>query len=210
MVLMENHSTLMKAHNNQIWDFASENPVFNNLFNYSMACTTKIVMKAVVTAYKDGFGCIRTLVGVGGGTRGTIAKLVKVYPHIKGINFDVPYVLALALAYEETQFGWHYTNISHVKGDMFKSIPNADAIFMKNDENCIKILKNCRKAIPKKTGKIIIVDALLFNLVMIAHNINEKERTEVEWKKLLEEGGFLRYRILKTSTLPMIIEAYLE
>ncbi|CBI28899.3 unnamed protein product, partial [Vitis vinifera] len=101
-----------------------------------MACTTKIAMKAVVAAYKDGFGCIGTLVGIGGGTRKAVVELVKAYPRITAINFDLPYVLASAPTYE---------GVSHVKGDMFESIPNADAIFMKwilhdwNDEDCIKI-----------------------------------------------------------------------
>ncbi|XP_002277602.1 desmethylxanthohumol 6'-O-methyltransferase [Vitis vinifera] len=241
MVLMENHPFLMapwhclgtcvkeggiafeKAHGRQIWDFASENPEFNKLFNDGMACTAKVVMGEVVAAYKDGFGSIRTLVDVGGGTGGAVAEVVKAYPHIKGINFDLPHVVASAPAYE---------GVSHVGGDMFESIPNADAIFMKwimhdwSDEDCIKILKNCRKAVPEKTGKIIIVDGviredsddpfdktrLVFDLLMIAHSSNGKERSEVEWKKVLEEGGFPRYRILEISisTLPMIIEAYPE
>ncbi|KAJ9686616.1 hypothetical protein PVL29_015474 [Vitis rotundifolia] len=213
-----------KAHGRQIWNFALENPVFNNLFNDGMACTAKITMKAVVAAYKDGFGCIGTLVDVEGGTGGTgevVAELVKAYPHIKGINFDLPCVLTSAPAYER---------VSHVEGDMFESIPKADAIFMKwilhdwNDEDCFKILKNCRKAVLEKTWKIIIVDGviredgddpfdetrLVFDLVMVAHSFNGKERTEVEWKKLLEEGGFTRYRILKIATLQVIIEAYPE
>ena len=75
---------------------------------------------------------------------------------------------------------------------------------------------------PEKTGKIIIVDLVIrlddndpfdktrivFDLVMMAHATNGKERTEVEWKKLLEEGGFPRYRIIKIPALETIIEAY--
>ncbi|RVW46419.1 hypothetical protein CK203_081707 [Vitis vinifera] len=43
-----------KAHDRQIWDFALENSVFNNLFND----------------------------GVGGGTGRAVVELVKAYPHI--------------------------------------------------------------------------------------------------------------------------------
>ncbi|KAJ9686617.1 hypothetical protein PVL29_015475 [Vitis rotundifolia] len=198
MVLMENHPSLMapwhcfgtcvkeggiafeKAHGSQIWDLASENPEFNKLFN-------------------DGMARIRIS---------------------RAFNFDLPHVVASAPAYE---------GVSHVGGDMFESIPNADAIFMKwimhdwSDEDCIKIFKNCRKALPEKTGKIIIVDGviredsddpfdktrLVFDLLMIAHSSNGKERSEVEWKKVLEEGGFPRYRIMEISisSLPVIIES---
>ena len=91
-----------------------------------------------------------------------------------------------------------------------------------SDEHCIKILKNCRKAISEKIGKVIIVDIILekdnndlfdetrivFDLNMMAHTCGGKERTELEWKKLLEEGGFPRYKIIKIPTVPSIIEAY--
>lgn len=90
------------------------------------------------------------------------------------------------------------------------------------DEDCVKILKNCRKAIPEKTGKIFIVDVVLkpegdglfdsigmiFDLLMIAHSSGGKERTEPEWKKLLEKGGFPRYNITEIPACFSIIEAY--
>ncbi|KAK9027501.1 hypothetical protein V6N11_067334 [Hibiscus sabdariffa] len=90
------------------------------------------------------------------------------------------------------------------------------------DEDCIKILRNCRKAIPRGKGKVIIVDIVVkpdgdgpfddtrfvFDLVMIAHCRGGKERTEVEWKRILEQGGFSCYKIINIPTLTSIIEAY--
>ncbi|KAB1228320.1 (R,S)-reticuline 7-O-methyltransferase [Morella rubra] len=111
---------------------------------------------------------------------------------------------------------------------MFEAIPCADAIFMKfvlhdwDDEDCIKILRNCQKAIPEKGGKLIIVDIVLekdshdlfdetrmvFDLMMMAHSSGGKERTELEWKELLKKGGFPCYKITKIPAIPFIIEAY--
>ncbi|KAA8526412.1 hypothetical protein F0562_008385 [Nyssa sinensis] len=239
MLLMENHPWLLapwhclsrcvreggiafqKAHGREIWDLASINPEFNKIFNDGMECTAKITMRAIISGYKDGFGSVGSLVDVGGGTGGVMAEIVKEYPHIKGINFDLPHVVATAPEYH---------GVCHVGGDMFKAIPKADAVFMKwimhdwGDEDCVKILKNCRKAIPEKTGKVIIVELVLqpegdgmfdntglaFDLLMIAHSSGGKERTEPEWKKVLEEGGFLRYKIIKIPALPSIIEAYAD
>ncbi|KAI3440725.1 uncharacterized protein J3R85_003170 [Psidium guajava] len=90
------------------------------------------------------------------------------------------------------------------------------------DEDCIKILRNCKKAIPKKNGKVILAEIVLkpegdgmfdemgvvFDLLMIAHSSGGKERDEVKWKKILEEGGFPRYNIIKIPSLLSIIEAY--
>ncbi|KAF7821945.1 (R,S)-reticuline 7-O-methyltransferase-like [Senna tora] len=92
-----------------------------------------------------------------------------------------------------------------------------------SDEECIKILKNCRKAIgDEKRGKVIIVDsvlkaegkgvfddtALVFDLLMIAHSSGGKERTELEWNNLLRQAGFPRYNIINIPALVSIIEAY--
>ena len=91
-----------------------------------------------------------------------------------------------------------------------------------SDEDCVKILKNCQKAIPEKSGKIIIVDvvlepqgnglfddtALVFDLVMLSHCSGGKERTQSQWANILKQGGFPRYNIIKTPALESIIEAY--
>ncbi|KAJ9171084.1 hypothetical protein P3X46_019132 [Hevea brasiliensis] len=237
MLLMENHPlttnpwhcfsqcvkeggiAFKKANGSEIWEFASQNPEFNSMFNSGMACTARVVIRAILVGYKNGFGCVGSLVDVGGGTGDLVSEIVKSHPHIKGINFDLPHVVATAPEYK---------GVCHVGGDMFEAIPNADAIIMKwimhdwGDEDCVKILKNCRKAIPEKTGKVIIVDVVLkpegddlfddtglvFDLLMIAHSSGGKERTELEWKKLLEEGGFPRYNIVKIPALTSIIEAY--
>ncbi|KAF5481242.1 hypothetical protein F2P56_001910 [Juglans regia] len=210
-----------KAHGFEMWDFAARNPEFNKIFNDAMACTTKIMMGVLLAEYKDGFGSIGSLVDVGGGTGEMIAEIIKQHPHIKGINFDLPHVVATAPVHE---------GVSHVGGNMFEAIPNANAILLKcvlhdwSDEHCIKILRNCKKTVPQKTGKVIIVDIVIekdnddlfqetrmvYDLLMMAHTTGGKERSELEWKQLLKEGGFPRYKIIKLPSITSIIEAYPE
>ncbi|OWM91005.1 hypothetical protein CDL15_Pgr023338 [Punica granatum] len=234
MVTMENHPDLLapwhyfgqcikdggmpfkKAHGMEVWEMASKNPQFNTLFNDAMACTNKIILQAIVAAYQDGFRSIGSLVDVGGGIGEAVAQIVKANPNIRGINFDLPHVVATAPA---------YPGVEHINGSMFESIPAADAVFMKwvlhdwGDEDCVKILKNCRKAIPEKLGKLIIIESVLqqegngifayiFDLLMFAHASGGKERTELEWKNLLAASGFPRYNIIKIPTIPSIIEAF--
>ncbi|OWM91008.1 hypothetical protein CDL15_Pgr023341 [Punica granatum] len=237
LVIMQNHPLLLapwhylsqyvkegrsstpfkKAHGMEIWEMASKDPMFNKLFNDAMACNSKNGMQAIMAGYKDRFGLIGSLVDVGGGIGVVIATIVKANPHIQGINFDLPHVVATAPA---------YPGVEHVGGSMFESVPTADAIILKHvlhdwgDEECVKILKNCKKAIPEKQGKLIIVEVVLqpegkgplddiaavFDLMMF--QLGGKERTEVEWKNLLVDGGFPRYNIIKIPTLLSIIEAY--
>ncbi|KAF8007925.1 hypothetical protein BT93_K1812 [Corymbia citriodora subsp. variegata] len=207
-----------KDHGYSFWELASRKPEFNRMFHDAQACTNEFMMEAIVAAYKDGFQRVGTLVDVGGGTGSGIAEIVRSHPHIKGINFDRPHVLAEAPA---------CSGVAHVGGDMFEAIPSADAVFMKwilhdwDDEDCVRILKSCRKALPKENGVAIIADIVLrpdgdgllydvqmgFDLTMMILT-GGKERSEPEWKKILEEGGFPRYNIIQTASLLSIIEAF--
>lgn len=91
------------------------------------------------------------------------------------------------------------------------------------DEDCIRILKNCKKAIPEDKGKVILVEAvveeedrsrgvndvrLMLDMVMMAHTNEGKERTEAEWKSLLTAAGFSRYTITPIPAVQSVIEAY--
>ncbi|KAI3854970.1 hypothetical protein MKX03_009128 [Papaver bracteatum] len=207
--------SFQKSHGCGIWDLTLANPQFNQLFNDGMACTAKMLVD-----YRNGFNGIGSLVDVGGGIGAIIAEIVKANPHIKGINFDLPHVVATAP---------EYPGITHVGGDMFAHIPEADAVIMKwimhcwSDENCVKILRNCHKAISKtKNGKVIIVECVLrpdgdglfdetglaFDLLMLVNTLGGKERTENEWNILLKSAGFPRYNIIQLPTFPSIIEAF--
>ncbi|KAJ4819418.1 O-methyltransferase [Rhynchospora pubera] len=120
--------------------------------------------------------------------------IVSKYPHIKGINFDLPNVITAALI---------LPGVEHVGGNMFDCIPHGDAILLKlvlhnwSDEHCVKILKNCYNVLPNE-GKVIIVDIILpvnpepttrskgtFIIdVMMMINFGGKERTKIEFEKL--------------------------
>ncbi|KAG7988071.1 hypothetical protein I3843_03G168400 [Carya illinoinensis] len=195
----EGGTAFSQVHGCEIIDFAQKNPKFNKMFNDAMACTAKLEAEGILWGYRDGFSSINgSLVDVGGGTGEMAAKIVKAHPHVKGINFDLPHVITTAPMHQ---------GVSHVEGNIFGAIPNADAILLKrvlhgfSDEDCIKILKNCAKKIPKKTGKIIIVEhvlepngngpfdetGLVMDLLMMILTSSGKERTELDWKKLLKE-----------------------
>ncbi|KAI3745332.1 hypothetical protein L1987_58443 [Smallanthus sonchifolius] len=216
----EGGTAFKAAHREELFDFCLLNSEFNRVFNEGMACIARITTYAIISDYKDGFlGSKGTLVDVGGGIGIAISEIVKAYPHLKGINFDLSHVISTAPTYD---------GITHVVGDMFESIPPAETIFIKcvlhdwSDDDCIKILQNCRKAISKETGKLMIVEIvqqpiahdifddvrLSYDLVMFSHFSAGRERTEREWKKLLDEGGFSRYNIIKIPALQSIIEAF--
>uniref|UniRef100_A0A0A8YPL8 O-methyltransferase C-terminal domain-containing protein n=1 Tax=Arundo donax TaxID=35708 RepID=A0A0A8YPL8_ARUDO len=112
---------------------------------------------------------------------------------------------------------------------MFQSIPPAHAIFLKwilhdwGDDECVKILKNCKQAIPPRDagGKVIILDMVLgsgksdikhletqvlYDLLIMG--INGVERDEQEWKKIFFDAGFKEYKIMPVLDVRSIIELY--
>nr|DAD24630.1 TPA_asm: hypothetical protein HUJ06_026094 [Nelumbo nucifera] len=189
-----------KAHGMSAFEYPGIDSRFNKVFNKAMSDMTVILMKKVLETYK-GFEGLKEVVDVGGGIGVTLNMITSKYPQIKGINFDLPHVIANAPS---------YPGVEHVGGDMFENVPQGDAIFMKlilhdwSDEHCLKLLKNCWKALPE-SGKIIIVDLILpeapgismfsdavflADLVMLAQNPGGKERTFKEFEDLALRSAF--------------------
>lgn len=94
------------------------------------------------------------------------------------------------------------------------------------DEECRKILKRCKEALPEKGGKVIIVDTIMdgdddgagdeFTDARLALDLEMmllfggKERTEEEWRRLLQHAGFSKCRIMPIkSSIHSLIEASL-
>jgi len=90
------------------------------------------------------------------------------------------------------------------------------------DDKCIKLLKNCKQAIPSRDagGKVIIIDIVvgsspsdnklletqvLWDLYIM--QIGGVERDEQEWKKIILAAGFKDYNIMPLG-LRSIIELY--
>ncbi|KAL7593111.1 hypothetical protein Lser_V15G32324 [Lactuca serriola] len=213
------------AHGTHIWEFADKNPRFNQLFNDAMASNSEM-MKLVVKENKEIFEGVDSLVDVGGGNGANAKILLEAFPHLKCTVFELPHVIADMV---DTK------NLKYVGGDMFHSIPSADAIILKNilhdwsDEDVLKILERCKEAIavaPKdgKKGKVIILDMvigdshdherheiteakLFFDLKMMALATG-KERTKEEWEKLFLQVNLDQYKITHISGLMSVIELF--
>ncbi|KAK9098087.1 hypothetical protein Syun_025132 [Stephania yunnanensis] len=133
------------------YEYLANNAVESELFNQSMSDHTMVVMRKIIDKYR-GFDGLKVVVDVGGGVGTNINMIVSKYPTIKGINFELPHVVEAAPS---------FPGVEHVGGDMFASVPNGDAIFMKwvlntwSDEQCLKLLKNCYEAL--LDGKVIVV-----------------------------------------------------
>uniref|UniRef100_A0A0D3FSL3 O-methyltransferase domain-containing protein n=1 Tax=Oryza barthii TaxID=65489 RepID=A0A0D3FSL3_9ORYZ len=194
-------SAFERAHGMRMFEYMGTNRRLNTLFNQAMAQQSMIVIDKLLDRF-HGFDGVGVLVDVGGGTGATLEMITSRYKHITGVNFDLPHVISQAPS---------IPGVKHIAGNMFESISNiGDAIFLKmilhmqNDEDCIKILKNCHQALPDN-GKVIAVEIVLptipelaqtarypfqMDMIMLSNSRGGKERTELEFAKLATDSGF--------------------
>ncbi|XP_058114641.1 caffeic acid 3-O-methyltransferase-like isoform X2 [Magnolia sinica] len=215
--VLEGGLPFIRAHGKSSYEYISTVLKFSELFYKAMWDHSTIVLPRILETYK-GFEGIKELVDVGGGTGASLNMIISKYPHIKGLNFDLPEVVATAP---------NYPGVEHVGGDMFASVPSAEAILFKwifshwTDEQCLQILKNCYKALPD-SGKVIIVenvlpeeikndvgaqDTLQFDVIEIAWS-EGKMRTVKELEELAKIAGFAGLSLVSFACNLGVMECY--
>lgn len=172
---------------------------------------TSVAMVSCGLHKYEGFKHIKTLVDVGGGVGKALEILVSSYPQMHGINFDQPHVVADAP---------NIPGVEHVGGNMFESIPSGDAIFIKfilhnwGDDDCIKVLKNCKKAL-HENGKVLIYElvmhpngrwAQMMDMTMLTQFESGMERTEQQWRTLITAAGFSSINFIELNPEHWLIE----
>ncbi len=190
-------------------------------FNLAMTCFSRRIAPALLEAYD--FSGIGTLMDVAGGHGAVLCEILTRYPNMRGILFDIPNVIEeanchiCALKMDE--------RCQTVVGDFFQEIPSgADAYYMQhilhdwNDEKCLKILANCRKALAgQPDGRLLIVDMVVpensdphpskwLDIEMLLMP-GGRERTRGEWEALFNKAGFEITRIFPMKAAESLIEA---
>jgi len=202
-----------------IFDYFAKMPEAAAVFDGAMTSISTWESKAVVAAYD--FSEIGTLVDVAGGHGLMIMTILKANRNMRGILFDLPHVTAGAAMLLRS--GGVADRCQIFSGDFFTSVPEGgDAYIMKHiihdwdDERAIQILRNCHSAM-RRGGKVLVVDAVippgnathfgkLLDLEMLALTPRGRERTQVEFRDLLQRSGFKLKRVISTETHLSVVE----
>lgn len=209
------------AHGRSRWDAANAD---NDTMNAHSFVESQLLIEAVLRDHAGVFRGLGSLVDVGGG-HGAVAKAIAAaFPDIKCTVMDLPHVVADAPVSDDG-------NLHLVAGDMFQSIPPADAVLLKyvlhcwGDDDCVRILRNCREAIPAREagGKVIITELVLGSSASPRDaNVAEAEdmhslflmcisgvgREEREWRAIFSDAGFGDYKITPVLGPISVIEVY--
>lgn len=80
---------------NDLWAVSKEDEQFGKVVNEAMASASHFVLNVVLPQYQ-GFKDVQVVADVGGGIGKSLQKIIEFNPHVKGINFDLPNVVATA------------------------------------------------------------------------------------------------------------------
>ncbi len=207
-----------KANGMPVSDWLQENPQAEEVFSEANAFKAGNSHRAIVDVYD--FTNIGTLTDIGGGTGTLVAEVLNANPTMKGILAETPSVIQKARRLIQERRLEDRCQL--VDCDFFKEIPaGSDAYLMSHilhdwpDEKCRQILSNCRRAM-NNGSKLLIVEMIvpsgnephiskLLDLEMMVIT-GGLERTENEYKELLETSGFKLSRIIPTKEGISIIE----
>jgi hypothetical protein len=199
--------------------YLAQHPEADRVFNEAMTGWTRQLVGAVVDTYD--FSPFKTVVDVGGGYGALLSAIPQRNPGMRGILFEQPHVIASAEEQLVT------TGVADrcllVGGDFFAEVPTGGGAYVLSqilhdwdDERCVTILGQCRRAIPDH-GKLLVIELVppegdepflgkwldLHMLVLLGG----RERTASEYDTLFRTPGFKLDRVVPTPSGPSVVEA---
>jgi hypothetical protein len=203
-----------------VFEYFEKHPEAGELFNDAMSSLVRNSHSAVIEHYD--FSPFNTLVDIGGGHGLLLSMILTRYPNLKGILFDLPHVVKGATdTFEQAGI----TDRCEIQsGDFFKAVAAGGDVYIMshiihdwNDEACITLLKNTHQAMTDN-GKLLLVETVIqgenapiagemMDLNMLVMTPGGRERTEEEYRTLLEKAGFRLERIIPTDCNHSIIES---
>ncbi len=202
-----------------LFEFLRRTPENAAIFDQGMVGVHGRETDAMLAAFD--FSDIRVLADIGGGNGSVLAAVLAKNPSLKGILFDRADVVVRAKA--NLQQAGVADRVQFIAGDFFQSVPGgADAYFLRHiihdwdDQQATTILKHCRAVMPAD-GRLLLAEFVLpngpepfygkwFDLAMMVVT-GGQERTESEYRRLLDACGFTWQRVVATASELSVIEA---
>jgi precorrin-6B methylase 2 len=204
-----------RAYGAELFGYLAGHPDEERAFQRSMADRSRQEVEAVLAAYDFGALGDGLLVDVGGGTGTLLEAILAAAPHLRGLLFDRPETLAGAR--ERLLATSVAARCELVGGDVRDAVPTGGDVYLLSrvvhdfdDEAVHRILSRCHEAMaPGAT--LLIVEAILpelareqpaairmdLNMLML---LGGRERTEVEFERLLRDAGFEPQRAVPTGS----------
>jgi hypothetical protein len=189
-----NEPTFGRTHGSDFWPWLAAHPDERVIFDRAMAGGKSRSAERLAELEWNGD---ETVVDVGGGNGALLRALLEHRPTLRGIVFDLP-----ETERDERNFG---PQLEFVAGDFFEHVPSGDVYVLSgilhdwDDDRATKILRVVRES-ARPGARLFVIDSVIapgnepqgakwLDLLMLVLSAG-RERTEPEWRALLEAGGF--------------------
>jgi hypothetical protein len=185
----------------------SQNPEASSIFRAVMGTAPPEDYAPIARAWD--FSRARVVADLGGGGGSLILAVLELYPHLRGMLVDLEASIEAARArFADREIS---RRCELMAADLTLSVPAGADVYMikhvlhgRRDADAVNMLRNCRAVIPEN-GALLIIEFILPPLVSRAdpqlewHLMSDlnmlavtggRERSEREWKTLLEAAGF--------------------
>lgn len=208
-----------KVFGKPIFEYVMANPEMGPILDAGMTCFHGYETPAMLAAYD--FSGIDVLADIGGGNGSLISAVLERYPAMRGMLVDLGHVVGRAKGNIAAKGLADRCEVR--EGNFFESVPaGANTYLFRHvihdwtDEQSIQILRNCRAVIPAD-GRLLLVECVVpkgngptpakdFDMTMMVFP-GGAERTEEEFRSLLERSGFVLTSVTPTSTMVSVVEA---
>lgn len=202
------------AHGLPAFEWFDRNAEARRVFQEANAVKARNSHAAVLNVYD--FSSHSLVADIGGGYGGLLFAILEENPHLKGILADLPKVAARGR--ELIRTSPLDGRCTAVDCDFFTGLPTdileADCLILSHvlhdwdDGKCSGILRNCRQTM-SPDARLLVVESIvpgknefsvakLLDLEVLVMG-GGRERTEKEFRRLLEETGFSLEKILPTG-----------
>jgi SAM-dependent methyltransferase len=201
------------------FDYLRRHPESARLFDAFMASFPDRRHEAIASSYD--FAQAQHIVDVGGGNGETLRHVLRRHPEARGLVLDRPDVVE-AIPADARLAG----RIEVEGGSFLEHVPGGADLYLLvrvlhdwPDDDCVRILKNCRRAAPAH-ARLLIVEQLLepdpargrpttylLDVQMLTMFGGGRERSVAEFEQLLGAAGFRLLRVIPTASAICIVEA---
>ncbi len=218
--LRTGENALSQVYGKNAFELLADEPEQADHFNRSMSGLSAWMTDALLDAYD--FSAIHRLADVGGGHGRLLAAILNRNPHMAGVVYDLPEVVAGARGQEHVVRCGERLELE--AGSFFERVPGGcDAYMMKfilhdwSDEYCRAILQRVRQQLPAH-GRVLAIEqivtsatdldpAKLLDIEMLALTVGGRERTRAEFAQLFSSAGLELTRVVATESPVCILEA---
>jgi len=202
----------------ELFDYYAETPSEASAFTGAMANRPTAIAEEVARALDT--STAEHVVDIGGASGTIMAALLERNPNLQGTILELAHAALRARA-AIAELGLS-SRCTVLEGDFFKVVPQADIHILKHiihnwdDEQSVRILSNCARAL-RKNGRVVLVERALsehgyasrtsladLNMLVL---LPGRERTAKQYATLLQAVRLRLDRVIETASAMQIIEA---